>query len=98
MELKLDSKTILEKEFKTGMRGYKQEEVDLFLDDVIQDYETFKKEIARLQEENERLKSKASTSVQRTPVPAAPQTTNFDILQRISNLERQVFGSKLADD
>lgn len=98
MELKLDSKTILEKEFKTGMRGYKQEDVDLFLDDVIQDYETFKKEIARLQEENERLKSQASSSAQRTPAPAAPQTTNFDILQRISNLERQVFGSKLSDD
>lgn len=42
MDIKLDSKTILEKEFKTGLRGYNQEEVDLFLDDVIQDYETYK--------------------------------------------------------
>ena len=31
MDIKLDSKTILEKEFKTGLRGYNQEEVDLFL-------------------------------------------------------------------
>ena len=45
MDTKLDTKTILEKEFKTGMRGYNQEEVDLFLDDVIQDYQTFKKKI-----------------------------------------------------
>lgn len=46
MDIKLDSKTILEKEFKTAIRGYNQEEVDLFLDDVIQDYEAFKKRIA----------------------------------------------------
>ncbi|GKV67156.1 MULTISPECIES: cell division regulator GpsB [Sporosarcina] len=97
MELKLDSKTILEKEFKSGMRGYKQEDVDLFLDDVIQDYETFKKEIARLKEENEKLKAAASAAPQRTAAPT-PQPTNFDILQRISNLERHVFGSKLSDD
>ncbi|WP_153732971.1 cell division regulator GpsB [Sporosarcina obsidiansis] len=97
MELKLDSKAILEKEFKTGMRGYKQEDVDLFLDEVIQDYETFKKEIARLQEENERLKLAANSTPQRSTVPT-PQPTNFDILQRISNLERQVFGSKLSED
>ncbi|EGQ27651.1 DivIVA domain protein [Sporosarcina newyorkensis 2681] len=97
MELKLDSKKILEKEFKTAMRGYKQEEVDLFLDDVIQDYETFKKEIAQLTEENERLKASASTSQHRTSAPT-PQPTNFDILQRLSNLERQVFGSKLSDN
>ena len=45
MEIKLNSKSILEKEFKTGIRGYNQEEVDSFLDDVIQDYEVFKKEI-----------------------------------------------------
>ena len=49
MEFKLNSESILEKEFKTGIRGYNQEEVDSFLDDVIQDYEVFKKEIARLQ-------------------------------------------------
>ena len=29
MDTKLDTKTILEKEFKTGLRGYNQEEVDL---------------------------------------------------------------------
>ena len=49
MEYKLDTKTILEKEFKTGLRGYNQEEVDLFLDDIIQDYQSFKKKIAQLE-------------------------------------------------
>ena len=60
MDIKLDSKTILEKEFKTGLRGYNQEEVDLFLDDVIQDYETFKKTIAQLRKENARIKRRIS--------------------------------------
>ncbi|AXI01267.1 cell division regulator GpsB [Sporosarcina sp. PTS2304] len=96
MELKLDSKTILEKEFKQAIRGYKQEEVDWFLDDVIQDYETFKKEIARLTEENQKLKAEAISTQRRSATPA-PQSTNYDIIQRISNLEREVFGNKLAE-
>lgn len=98
MELKLDTKTILEKEFKqAAIRGYKQEEVDWFLDDVIQDYETFKKEIARLQEENDRLRAEANTPQRRSSTPA-PQVTNYDIIQRLSNLEKEVFGNKLGED
>ncbi|MBB4823727.1 DivIVA domain-containing protein [Sporosarcina luteola] len=96
MEIKLDSKTILEKEFKTGMRGYNQEEVDLFLDQVIQDYEAFKKTISELRVENERLKEELASQHKR-PAPQNTGTTNFDILKRISNLEKHVFGSKLYD-
>lgn len=46
MEVKginLTSQEILDKEFKTTMRGYNQDEVDEFLDVVIQDYEQFQK-------------------------------------------------------
>ena len=53
---KLTAKDILEKEFKTGVRGYKQEEVDQFLDLVIKDYEVFHQEIESLQQENMKLK------------------------------------------
>ena len=96
METKLDAKIILEKEFKTGMRGYNQEEVDLFLDDVIQDYQLFKKRITELEAENNRIKEELEAAEKR---PAAGNTgaTNFDLLKRISNLERHVFGSKLHD-
>lgn len=94
MESKLDAKTILEKEFKTGMRGYNQEEVDLFLDDIIQDYQLFKKRIAELQTENMRLKEELAAAEKR-PAAGNAGTTNFDILKRISNLETHVFGSKL---
>ncbi|MEG0679631.1 MAG: DivIVA domain-containing protein, partial [Carnobacterium sp.] len=35
----LTTKDILQKEFKTSMRGYNPTEVDEYLDDVIRDYE-----------------------------------------------------------
>ena len=43
MDIKLTSKMILEKEFKKNFKGYNVEEVDSFLDEIIQDYETFEK-------------------------------------------------------
>lgn len=96
METKLDAKTILEKEFKTGMRGYNQEEVDLFLDDVIQDYQLLKKRISELETENNRIKEELEAAEKR-PSSGNSGATNFDLLKRISNLERHVFGSKLYD-
>jgi DivIVA domain-containing protein len=95
-KIKLTAKDILEKEFKTAMRGYKPEDVDKFLDLVIKDYETFHQEIEELQQENLRLR-KQMEEVSRRPAPQTAGTTNFDILKRLSNLEKHVFGSKLYD-
>ncbi len=95
MEIKLDTKTILEKEFKTGLRGYNTEEVDLFLDDVIKDYQTFMKKIEALETEMEDMKKQAAET-KRRPTTTNTGGTNFDILQRISNLEKHVFGDKLG--
>ncbi|MBO9128199.1 cell division regulator GpsB [Bacillus sp. 165] len=104
-KLKLSAKEILEKEFKTGLRGYQQEEVDKFLDYIIKDYETFHQIIEELQQENVRMKRKmeeqkrtVDTQPQK-PVAAPPVygNTNPDILRRLSNLEKHVFGSKLYD-
>lgn len=96
-KVKLTAKDILEKEFKPGMRGYKQEDVDKFLDLIIKDYETFHQEIEDLQQENLRLKKQVEESNRRTPSQQQTGTTNFDILKRLSNLEKHVFGSKLYD-
>lgn len=95
-KIRLTAKEILEKEFKSGVRGYKQEEVDKFLDTVIKDYEAFHQEVEELQQENLKLKKQLEESARK---PAAQQsgTTNFDILKRLSNLEKHVFGSKLYD-
>lgn len=97
-KIKLTAKDILEKEFKTGMKGYRQEEVDKFLDVIIKDYETLHHEIEELQHENARLKRQVDESFKKQPQPQAQTgTTNFDILKRLSNLEKHVFGSKLFD-
>ncbi|KGX85515.1 cell division regulator GpsB [Pontibacillus marinus] len=101
------SKDILEKDFKTAIRGYNQEEVDQFLDDVIQDYDAFQKEIERLKQENEQLK-KQKPGVQQPSSPTPQRTrsatqqpqqgqVNYDVLQRLSNLEKAVFGKKYSD-
>lgn len=99
-KVKLTAKDILEKEFKSGMRGYKPEDVDKFLDLIIKDYETFHQEIEDLQQENLRLKKQAEGALKQQRSATPPQqtgTTNFDILKRLSNLEKHVFGNKLYD-
>ncbi len=97
-KVKLTAKDILEKEFKSAMRGYKPEDVDKFLDFIIKDYETFHQEIEDLQQENLRLKKQLEESSRRpNQQTTAVGTTNFDILKRLSNLEKHVFGSKLYE-
>ncbi|MCR6096242.1 cell division regulator GpsB [Salipaludibacillus agaradhaerens] len=98
---RLTKNEIYEKDFKTSMRGYNQDEVDQFLDDIIKDYESFENRIQTLEQENERLKKETVSLSEktRTQAPAQPTTgnTNYDILRRLSNLEKHVFGSKLYD-
>src|SRR5699024_4756060 len=87
---------ILEKEFKKSMRGYNEEEVDAFLDIVIQDYEALFQEIDKLKQENERFKKSSESPATRKQVAATPQV-NYDVLKRLSNLEKTVFGQKLNE-
>ncbi|MDX8046164.1 cell division regulator GpsB [Gracilibacillus sp. S3-1-1] len=95
MANQLIGKDILEKNFKTAMRGYNQEEVDEYLDVIIQDYEYFLEEITRLQQENDRLKKQSDHNRAR-PNPSNHQV-NYDILKRLSNLEKAVFGNKYEE-
>ncbi|MFZ0444957.1 MAG: cell division regulator GpsB [Bacillus sp. (in: firmicutes)] len=95
-KIKLTAKDILEKEFKSAMRGYKPEDVDKYLDYIIKDYETFHQEIEELQQENMRLRKQLEEASKR-PATQTAGTTNFDILKRLSNLEKHVFGSKLYE-
>jgi DivIVA domain-containing protein len=93
----LTTRDILDKEFKTGIRGYNQEEVDKFLDLIIKDYELFSQEIEMLKKENERLKKSTEEPVVTKPATPPFTNTNPDILRRLSNLEKHVFGSKLYE-
>ena len=56
VSLKLSAKDIYEKDFeKTMARGYRREEVDAFLDDIMTDYQKMadmNNEVVRLSEEN----------------------------------------------
>ena len=60
VSLKLSAKDIYEKDFeKTMARGYRREEVDAFLDDIITDYQKMadmNNEVVKLSEENHKLK------------------------------------------
>jgi len=110
---------ILQKEFKTKMRGYDPTEVDQFLDGIIKDYETYANEISQLKSDNERLMQARSAGAgnsnpnfqqprqqstnrmrpQQKPATSAvaEASTNYDVLRRISNLEKRVFGHDFAN-
>ena len=104
-------KDIFEQEFKSSMRGYDKKEVDEFLDDIIKDYETYISTIEELRQENTRLKEEVKQAKKRQEAaqtivsPAASVSssrvattaTNFDILKRISRLEKEVFGKQITE-
>ena len=104
-KISLKPQDILEKEFKIDTRGYRLKEVDQFLDTIIGDYEEFlniintlEKEKADLMAEIMSLKqelrnSKLSMEVARNNVDSA-EVTNVDIIKRLSQLEKMVYGMK----
>ena len=102
----LTPQEILNHDFKIDARGYRPQEVDKFLDMVIRDYTEFnsiikslegqikdltqdsytlKQEIRRLQEELESAEAVENNS---------KSVTNIDLLRRISQLEKVVYGDK----
>ena len=95
---------ILEKEFKIDTRGYRLKEVDQFLDIIIGDYEQFLNIINNLEKEKADLlgeimnlkqelrNSHMSMEVARSNVEV-PEVNNVDILRRLSQLEKMVYGS-----
>lgn len=95
---------ILNKEFKKTRigAGYDMTDVDAFLDEIMTDYQAFQNNINELSTQNDKLKaqvaeltkqvSASATAPKATPA-AATANTNMDILKRLSNLERRVFGT-----
>ena len=100
----LTSREILEKEFKIDTRGYRPQEVDRFLDMVIKDYEEMNsiiKELERekkqLVEDNISLKQEVRNLKTKLEVLAESEganTTNADMLRRISKLEKIIYGKE----
>ena len=102
--INLTPEEILNKEFRIDTRGYRLKEVDQFLDEIIADYQTYDKIIRDLQKEKEdqteiilNLKQeirdlKTTVEISRSANKEEMGTSNLDILKRISNLEKAVFG------
>lgn len=95
---------IYEKEFKIDARGYRPQEVDNYLDIIIRDYTEFmaiirgqEKEINGLTEDNERLKQEIRKlrnvlETQESSGGRSSNVNNIDLLRRISQLEKIVYG------
>ena len=101
--INLTPEDILNKEFRIDTRGYRLKEVDQFLDEIIADYQTFNKIIIDLQKEKEEqietiLNLKQEIRDLRTTVEiskagnSAGEFNNVDILKRLSQLEKIVYG------
>ena len=101
--INLTPEAILNKEFRIDTRGYRLKEVDQFLDEIIADYQTFNKIILDLQKEKEDqteiiLALKQEIRDLKTTVEISKSAnkeegiSNLDILKRLSNLEKAVFG------
>ena len=105
-KLFLTPQEIYNKEFKIDAEGYRPKEVDQFLDMVIRDYSEFTNIIKKLQIENRELSSdyaKLKTECRRLRAiidtaqdggPSKPSFNNVDLLKRISNLEKAVYGNE----
>ncbi|MBR3524085.1 MAG: DivIVA domain-containing protein [Bacilli bacterium] len=102
----LTSEEILNKVFKIDTRGYRPQEVDRFLDTIIKDYEEMnaiireldqdKKDLLedniRLKQEIRNLKTKIDVITEESNSGASG--ANADLLRRISNLEKIIYGKE----
>ena len=99
-KLYLSPEEILKHEFKIDARGYRMQEVDKYLDMVIRDYVELLKTIKSLEEENDNLaednrKLQGEYRKLREEIDASDSvgsSRNTDLLRRISNLEKIVYG------
>ena len=99
-KIKLTPEEILDKSFMIDTRGYRPQEVDAFLDMVISDYQEFSSVIKRydneyrnLVTENSRLKTEIRDLKSKLDLATEnKEVTSIDIIKRISELEKAVYG------
>lgn len=100
-KLFLTPEEILEHEFKIDARGYRMQEVDKYLDMVIRDYTEFMRTIKKLEQDNldlinDNKKLQAEYRKLKASIEASSSegssSNNTDLLRRLSNLEKIVYG------
>ena len=94
---------LLNWEFKVDARGYRPQEVDKLLDNVINDYYSYNKKIKeleqRIKEQSDEildLKYKLRNANAKMDIVknSEKEVTNVDLLRRISQLEKIIYGEK----
>ena len=98
----LTAKEILDKDFKIDARGYRPQEVDQFLDLILKDYVDFETttkrlvtEIKSLESDNAKLKAELRNIKSALEIANSNKgVTNVDLLKRISDLEKVVYGEE----
>ena len=96
----LSPQDIFDKEFQIDTRGYRLQEVDKYLDQIIKDYVEFINIIKELRNENKALERenidlkhelrdlKANIDIVKK---SEKEITNVDILRRLSQLEKYIY-------
>ena len=101
-KIQLTTQDILEKQFKIDARGYRPQEVDKYLDIIINDYAEYDKllrkydnELRNVLDENAKLKSEIRNLKSTLSVAENNKgVTNVDILRRLGELEKIVYGEE----
>ena len=107
LEVKLTPKEIYEKDFNCVAAGYSPEEVDTLLDEITSDYRNYNHFIKELIKQNQELidenndlkNQERRLKVENAAINEMTETghlsvNNVDMLRRISNLEKVVYGNK----
>ncbi|MFA5602167.1 MAG: cell division regulator GpsB [Bacilli bacterium] len=102
-QIVLTPEDILSKEFKIDTRGYRLPEVDKYLDTIMKDYEAFIRIVKKVEaekkeliEENVNLKNEIRNlrmKIELAKQQGEKEITNLDLLRRISELEKVVYGN-----
>lgn len=102
MSQKLTVDKIYEQEFSVDFKGYNPQEVDTFLDMVLNDYELFQKTIASQQELLKRYEETVNNQkrmiteleANKVVVNETIPTSQVDLIRRVSKLEEIVYNNK----
>lgn len=101
-EILLNPDMLYNWDFKVDARGYRPQEVDQFLDYIIKDYVYFENstkklinEIKALENENDKLRTEVRKLKASLDIAGSNKgVTNVDLLKRISDLEKVVYGEE----
>lgn len=106
-EILLTPDMIYNWDFKMDARGYRPQEVDKVLDMVMSDYQTYQRKLKEKQDQIESLtneilelkhklrNAKANMEIVKN---SSREVTNVDLLRRVSQLEKIIYGKDGIDE